>query len=454
MPSTASSSTTSSASRSTLAAIVAALVLAAWFVHSAIDAFPTQLGIDFYQFWGVPLARDAGAIAETPYVAQPRYAGVLNAKADASANAKFRNANRLRRSLEPMGTPFLYAAFSPFPADYETAQLGYTALLYAAAGAAVFALARLWGMAAWPSLCVALLVLLTSNPFAQDVRSGNVNSLQLALVVALVAVSARRRFTGNDWVDGLFMGALALMVAFKPNTPWIAIALGLHYAAARGARAFTIGAVEAALLGAAAFAIGAWRFGGAHAWTEWLALARGLDGSGLALPLERGNLSIPMILSRASPALGSAAWGLAMAAALALALVMAFSDRGRDGAGALAAARRGFADPWFAASVGIVFTFATSPLVWPHYYVLALVPMAWLLAADSSCRPCRWGAIVSYLALSRLAIDPLVGLQAYGVLQFLSVTAWLALLPGILAHAQAARGATTPPEPAAATRGT
>jgi len=90
--------------------------------------------------------------------------------------------------------------------------LAGTALLYAAAGAAVFALARLWGMAAWPSVCVALLVLLTSNPFAQDVRSGNVNSLQLALVVALVAVSARRRFTGNDWVDGLFMGALALMV--------------------------------------------------------------------------------------------------------------------------------------------------------------------------------------------------------------------------------------------------
>ena len=161
-----------------------------------------------------------------------------------------------------------------------------------------------------------------------------------------------------------------------------------------------------------------------------------------------------MILSRASPALCSAAWGLVMAAALAMALLMAFSDRGRDGPGALAAARRAFANPWFAASVGIVFTFATSPLVWPHYYVLALVPMAWLLAADSSCRACRWGAVVSYLALSRLAIDPLVGLQAYGVLQFLSVTAWLALLPGILAHAQAARGAAAPPAPMAATRGT
>ena len=43
----------------------------------------------------------------------------------------------------------------------------------------------------------------------ETVRSGNVNSLQLALLVALVGVSARRRFTGNAWVDGLFVGALA-----------------------------------------------------------------------------------------------------------------------------------------------------------------------------------------------------------------------------------------------------
>ena len=45
----------------------------------------------------------------------------LREMADASPNEKFRNANRLRRSLEPMGTPFLYAAFAGFPADYERA---------------------------------------------------------------------------------------------------------------------------------------------------------------------------------------------------------------------------------------------------------------------------------------------------------------------------------------------
>lgn len=438
----------SALARSPLAGKVAAAVLAAWFVVSAIDVFPHQQGIDFYQFWGVPLAREAGRLDETPYVDQAPYARVLNAMADASADAKFRDANRLRRSLEPMATPFLYAVFSVFGADYEAAQRIYTLVLYAAAALAAFVLARLRGLDAWMAACAALLVLLTFNPLAQDVRSGNVNSLQLAVLALLVAVSARRRFTGNDAIDGLYLGALALLVLFKPNTPWIALAMGLHYLAVRGARALTIGAVEAALLSAAAVAIGAWRFGGFHAWPEWLALARGMDGSGMVLPFERGNLSLALVVSRLSPVFGPLGWGLALAAALCLALVLAFTQRGRRGERLLPAARAAFANPWFAASVGIVFTFAASPLVWPHYHVLALIPIAWLLWPDRPCRRCTAGAAACYLVLSRAAIDPLVSVQAFSVLQVLSLLSWAALLPGLLAHA------SRPPEPAAATTGT
>ena len=443
------------AMQSRLAAMVAFLVLAAWFAMSAIDAFPRQLGIDFYQFWGVPLAREAGAIRETPYVDQSRYARVLNAMAQASPSQKFRDANRLRRDLEPMGTPFLYATFSGFSPDYEISQRLYTMLLYTAAGAAVFVLARLRGLAGWPAACVALLVMLTFNPFAQDVRSGNVNSLQLAFLVALVAVSARRLFTGNDWIDGLFVGALAILVAFKPNTPWIALALALHYLAARGVRAFAIGAVEAVLLGAAAFAIGAWRMGGVRAWLEWLELARGMDGSAMSLPFERGNLSLALVISRLSPALGSVGWGLALAGILSMALVLVLSANGQRGDRLAAAARNAFADPWLAVSVGILLTFAASPLVWPHYLVLALIPIAWLMGGDGTCRVCTWGAIACYAVLSRLVIDPLVSQQMFGLLQMLSLLSWTALIPGVLARAaEAQRSATTPPAGAESRKGT
>jgi hypothetical protein len=210
-------------------------------------------------------------------------------------------------------------------------------------------------------------------------------------------------------------------------------------------RAFAIGAFEAALLGAAAFAIGAWRMGGVHAWLEWLQLARGMDGSVMSLPFDRGNLSIALVISRLSPALGSVGWGLALAGILSMALVLALSANGQRGDRLAAAARNAFADPWFAVSVGILLTFAASPLVWPHYHVLTLIPIAWLMRGDGTCRACTWGAVACYLVHSRLVIDPLVSQQMFGLLQALSLLSWVALVPGVLARAAAAQRAVAAP---------
>ena len=421
--------------RSRAAAAAGAVLLALLLGMSALGSFSRQYGIDFYQFWGVPLARESGNLQATPYTDGAAYARVLNAMADASPSEKLREANRQRRSLEPMATPLLYAAFAGFPVDYERAQILFAVIQYAAAWAAVFILARLCNARPWPAACIAFFVLLTFNPFAQDVRVGNVNSLQLLALATLVGVSSRKLFTGYDWVDGLFLGALVLLVAFKPNTPWIAAALAIHFFVVRGARAFAIGAIEGAALGLAAFAIGAWYMGGAHAWIEWLDLARGMDGSAMALPYERGNLSIAMLLGRDSLLLDSKGYGIVLAGFLALALVMALSVGGRAKAGA----RRAFSDPWFAASVGILFTFATSPLVWPHYHMLLLVPIAWLLTQAGSCRICAWGAAACYIVLSRVVIDPLVSMRMFDLLQALTLLSWVVLLPGLLRYAREAR---------------
>ena len=431
MPSTASSSTTSYVK-------LAAAALAAWLVYSVLDAFPYQLGIDFYQFWGVPLAREVGRLEATPYVDQAPYARELNVIADGSSNLKFRNANALRRNIEPMGTPFLYASFSLMPRDFEAAQILYTTLLYLFTAGSVIVLLRMRGVGLWSAVCLAIGVLLTFNPFAQEVRCGNVNALQLAFMSALVWISAGNRFSGRDWLDGLFVGFLALFVVFKPNTPWIALALGLHYLAARGMRAFAIGAIEGVLLALAGFAIGAWEMGGVHAWPEWFRLARGMDGTGMVLPYEKGNLSLAMLVGRVSP-LGPWGCGLLLAAVLSAALGLAFAKGGR--ANTFASARRAFADPWFAASVGIVFTFATSPLVWPHYHVMLLLPIVWLLRPGRPCRACFWGAVVCYFVLSRAVTDPLVSFEMLGLLQLLSLLSWTALLPGILVHARDAASA-------------
>src|SRR5271170_7341782 len=112
---------TSHLTGSRVAIIAAAAVLAVALIAKAIFAFPFQLGIDFYQFWGVPIAHQT-TVAASPYLDPPGYERALNGLADASGNAKLKHANGYRRNLETMATPFFYSAFAFVPRDYETAQ--------------------------------------------------------------------------------------------------------------------------------------------------------------------------------------------------------------------------------------------------------------------------------------------------------------------------------------------
>ena len=117
MPSAAFSRIT----KSNAAGFAIALVLAAFLAAQGWAGSASRFGIDFYQFWGVPVAKSVSGTRVTPYVDVPGYSGALNALSEASASAKLRGANRYRHTLEPMGTPFLYASFALFPLDYDSA---------------------------------------------------------------------------------------------------------------------------------------------------------------------------------------------------------------------------------------------------------------------------------------------------------------------------------------------
>ena len=419
--------------RSVLGAAVA-LLLCVLLLASAFGAFPEQPGADFYQFWGVPVAKSVSGTARSPYGDSAGYAATLNAMSDASSSSKLHAANALRRSLEPMGTPFLYAAFAVLPRDYESAQAVFVTLLYLGAGFGVFALARLRGLDFRWAVCVALAVELTFAPFMIDVRAANVNSLQLAVIAALVWISAKNVRTGNMLVDGLFVGVLALFVIFKPNTLWVAVALAIQFGLARGKRAFIAGIGWAALLSIAAIAIGAVYFDNSSVWREWIDFAERLEGR-LPLTLEEGNESLAMWLSRHGGAYGALGYGAIVGFALLIALALAMSATGRRTDLLWPTAKRAFSSPWFAASVGVLFTFATSPLVWSHYFVLALVPILWLAGRDGMTGVGTWGAAICYLALARETIDLLVSGGHMATLYAMTMLSWVALVPGTLAYA-------------------
>jgi hypothetical protein len=418
---------------SRLVGIAAAAILLAALVAKAIFAFPFQLGIDFYQFWGVPIAHRS--IAASPYLDRLGYERALNGLADASDNAKLKHANGFRRNLETMATPFFYSMFALVPGDYESAQAFYTFLLYMATGLGVMLLANLRGLAFWPSVCAALAVALSFNPFVQDLKYGNVTSLQFLYMAAMLAIAVKGLYPRNPWLESLYLASLAIFVLFKPNTPWIALALASHYWIVRGTRRFAMGMIAAAVGAVIALACGAAFFNGPAVWIDWVHFTQeGLSSGPLLQSLERGNLSPAMLLWQRSGSMGLLAYSLMISAWLALAFVLAMTSMGRRTHGLVSAARRCLADPWLALSIGIMFTFATAPLVWAYYHVFALVPMFAFFRPREHPARTAW-IVVAYIGMANPLLEALGAAGLVPLIPIIMFWAWVPLLGVVLAEA-------------------
>jgi hypothetical protein len=333
-----------------------------------------------------------------------------------------------------MATPFLYAWFDFAAADYERAQIVHTWLLFLSAGVSVFMLARLRGIAVWPAVCIALAVELTFNPFVQDVKYGNVSSLQLLYMVGVLHVAVNKLYSKSALVESLFLGSLAAFVIFKPNTVWIALALAIHYGIVRGRGRFLAGMGAATVVSLLAFAYGAWYFRDANVWWDWYRFTQGMNGGSLVRTLEQGNQSLPMLLAQRSMSYGLLQYAVMIAMWLALALVVTMSSMGRRSDLLAPTAVKCFSNPWFALTIGIVFTFATSPLVWAYYHVFALIPIFWLFRRDGRRDFKTWCVAICYVALANPLLELLSAGGHVGIIQSVMLLSWTPLILAVFAY--------------------
>lgn len=404
--------------------VVAVAMLLAVALHGA-RGFGYGFGYDFYHLWGVALAHES--VGGNPYADEARYSEVLNGVTQASPSTRLHIANRMRRAIEPTGTPLFYAAFAGLPRNFEQGYAAFVAALFVALLASAYALGRMRGVAPWTALALAAAIALTFDPLDQDVRSGNVNAFQLAFIVGAIAWARHRLERPPRLIDAAFLPALAVFVAFKPNTAPVALALALHFAVTAGARrtAAGLGAALAALV--VAFAATALYFGDAGVWSDWYRYLHGMNGGTLLYSVAVGNESLAKMMAEHAGAAAPYAYGALLGIAFALLVAAGLSGFGKRLHGTREALRGALADPWCAASLGIVFAYATTPLLWPHYLLWSLVPMYWLFRRED-----RWDAptvcvAVAYVALTTPVLVALYEAGQVAALHALIKLAWIPL---------------------------
>jgi len=216
-----------------------------------------------------------------------------------------------------------------------------------------------------------------------------------------VRMAPRPRERMHPMAQVLYLPALAFFVAFKPNTWLVAAALAASFAFVRGAHDCVRGALLAAAALAIAYASSAWHFDSASVWSAWHAFLLDPSGGLLLYAVHYGNASLAKIMSEQWHGRDPYLIGLALGALLALIFAAALTAWGKDRANAAPRLREALADPWIMASAGILLTFASAPLLWPHYEVLLLLPMAGIVGRTARPDGASIALALAYVLLSR-----------------------------------------------------
>lgn len=395
---------------------------------------PGEPGIDFSHYWGVSHLRDAQVPGHTnPYRYVQEYDRAARARVAASGDAMLAAANAMRPNFDLTNTPLLYAWATLYGEDYSRALGRHRAIAVGAFLVALLLLARTQAQArlrSWQVRAVPLIVL-ASAPLALDLRVGNVASLQFcAMAVAIALVGTARSHKAAGLLACLLLPILTL---FKPN---FALAFLLLWVAAMRAlpASLRLAGFGASVAGAAAGVVIAGRVFTAPAiWIDWLTV----------LFSQQSRLGYDYLLGNFSTAwwLVQTRGGDLRAVALALSAVLLLGMLWLPLRGTAPGARSMHLWPdasraAFWAAVGILVTLGGAPLVWHHYYVLALVPAVLLLLAPTTLVAVRicgaLGLLIGAGGARLLALHVVggdwAGLRAVDCLGWLPLALGLALL--------------------------
>lgn len=388
-------------------------------------------GVDYYQFWIVGRARERFQpknIYSTDDRQQMQALGREILIAGPQPSQRLAGCVEFRKNgIETFSTPFLYAALNSvaigrqFDADFDR----YLNLCLTALILSILLLGWMLGYTLAESLLFTAAILMWCEPLASDLMNGNVNQLQLAGVTLYLLL--RRGLPGllRDLASGFVLG---ILVAFKPTLGVIPMLLGLAWIVDRRWGTLLRQGCGAIVGVAAAFVIGCLFLHSWTAWWDWKNVLPQLEAvSDISVAI--GNHSLARVMLERT---GTDIAMVLLVGVLLLAGVAILFTRpapGRSGTWF----ERDFLVTGLACAVSVI----ALRLTWPHYFILLLPLLIYLLRPSAGDSPILLG--VGFLGLLAVLGKPLVILLdrdrfAHGCLSIAG--AWMVFFLGLAALGQ------------------
>jgi hypothetical protein len=310
------------------------VMLASVTVLQSAPRFSEASGVDFYHFWGVPVARRLTLDLGSPYREDARYAAVLKQYATTVTQPKLMLATRFWSSPAFTASPLLYTAFAAVSNDYTFSLRVFQALQVGALLAGFLLLGVLFRVDAFRLLCFALLCVIFYQPVVSDLRVANLGCLPFFYLTAVVYVASVLprvpSFGPRAGLGAGLLAALAVLILCKPNIALVGVLLAAHLLVRHGPRFFLTAALPAAVVTAAALIVPSLYFRSWTVWRQWFDVVHEWTRDVMVGQLAHGNYSTSVLVSSWSGA-NVYAVAVTLAALLGASLLVVIGWPGRSG---------------------------------------------------------------------------------------------------------------------------
>lgn len=369
-------------------------------------------GLDYYLFWAV-----AGDILKAPSAnvyslpERTRIGRDLLQEAQTGTGITPRqlNAAQTREVLEIYSTPFLFTAFTAFHhPDFEKSISRYLLVSLLCALAAIVCMGGL--LRIHPYAVAAMIPVFTVwfAPLLSDIRVANVNQLQLGLLALFLVFQRLNNRLGN-FIGGLVLG---LATMFKPNLVFVVILLLCGWLISRQERKVFNELAGISCGVAFAFAVSSAYFGSPQCWLHWSRCLREISYD--AISVSAGNYSLAMLVWQKT---GFRVSLLLQAFFTMTAVLCIFARQKKTAAGPghednpPDRTGREFRQDALLLSLGCLVYLLSAPLVWFHYYILAIPMILCILSAMQTDASWFRNGIKGSLLLAAVAcisLEPLI----------------------------------------------
>lgn len=382
-----------------LAAIALLLILSLQGLRFQWQQSRTVVGLDFYQFWvGARMAREVDDFY-SPAV-RKQMGLVYLQRARESREQVYFLAARERTYLDTLSTPMLYTVASVMRGTYTRDLHTFQIAMFLALITALVLWTRTHRIDPLLTLALFAILCIAFRPIDIDTLVVNVNKFLLLCVAASTALVAKRQYA-------IAAALLALATLMKPNILPVLPMLAVFLLVQRRVREFITVAMSGAVAAVIGILASSIYFGSWSIWTDWLREFKALPPSVMASTL--GNLAVSrLIFDR----IGFDPAPLLLIAFFALTTFAAW--RARTNPNLVIAA----------IPMGCLVFLLGSPLLWVHYFLMALPAIALLLRNPDASEPesnVRRRFLVAALAVFVFSMDVWGGNDALGLTRFIFI---------------------------------